>query len=120
LEACRAMSFPLRTAFIVSQKFGYIVPSFSLNSTVFNLFIPWSNYHWVGHCLASMYIWAFWGFLLLLKTNLGSWISDRMHGIISIICIWWGLFCDQLWPILEKVPWGTEKVHSFVLGWNFL
>jgi hypothetical protein len=26
------MNFPLSTAFIVSHKFGYVVPSFSLNS----------------------------------------------------------------------------------------
>uniref|UniRef100_A0A8C6MZZ6 Ras-related protein Rab-7a n=1 Tax=Mus spicilegus TaxID=10103 RepID=A0A8C6MZZ6_MUSSI len=32
LEALRAMSFLLTTAFIVSHKFGYDVPSFSLNS----------------------------------------------------------------------------------------
>ena len=32
LEALRAMSFPLRNAFIVSPKFGYDVASFSLNS----------------------------------------------------------------------------------------
>ena len=32
LEALRAMSFPLRNAFIVSHKFGYVVASFSLNS----------------------------------------------------------------------------------------
>ena len=32
LEALRAMSFPLRTAFIVSHKLGYVVASFSLNS----------------------------------------------------------------------------------------
>jgi hypothetical protein len=32
LEALKAMSFPLRTAFIVSHKFGYFVASFSLNS----------------------------------------------------------------------------------------
>ena len=31
-EALRAMSFPLRNAFIVSLKFGHIVASFSLNS----------------------------------------------------------------------------------------
>jgi hypothetical protein len=30
--AVRAMSFPLRTDFIVSHKFGYVVASFSLNS----------------------------------------------------------------------------------------
>jgi hypothetical protein len=32
LEAVRAMSFPLSTAFIESHKFGYVVASFSLNS----------------------------------------------------------------------------------------
>ena len=32
LEALRAMSFPPSTDFIVSQRFGYVVPSFSLNS----------------------------------------------------------------------------------------
>jgi hypothetical protein len=31
-EALRAMSFPLRTAFIVSHKFQYVVAPFSLNS----------------------------------------------------------------------------------------
>jgi hypothetical protein len=40
LEALRAMSFSLRTAFIVSHKFGYVVASFSLNSKkVFNFFL---------------------------------------------------------------------------------
>ena len=32
LEAFKAISSPLRTAFIVSHKFGYVVASFSLNS----------------------------------------------------------------------------------------
>jgi hypothetical protein len=32
LEVLRAMSFPLRNAFIVSHKIGYVVASFSLNS----------------------------------------------------------------------------------------
>ena len=32
LEALSAMSFPLRTAFIVSHKSGYVVSSFSLKS----------------------------------------------------------------------------------------
>jgi hypothetical protein len=32
LEPLIAMSFPLRTALIVSHKFGYVVASFSLNS----------------------------------------------------------------------------------------
>ena len=42
LEALRAMSFPIRNAFIVSHKFGYILASFSLNSkkSLIFLFLP--------------------------------------------------------------------------------
>jgi hypothetical protein len=42
LEALRAVSFPLRTAFIVAHKFGYAVASFSLNSkkSLISLFLP--------------------------------------------------------------------------------
>ena len=43
LAVLRAMSFPLRTAFIVSHKFGYAVASFSLiseKSLFFSLFHP--------------------------------------------------------------------------------
>ena len=41
LEALRAMSFRLSTAFIVSHKFGYVVVSFSLNykKSLISLFI---------------------------------------------------------------------------------
>ena len=44
LEALRAMSFPLRNAFIVSHKFGYVVASFSLNckkSFFLYFFLDW-------------------------------------------------------------------------------
>ena len=42
LEALRAMSFPLRNAFIVSNKFGNVMASFSLNSkkSLIRNFIP--------------------------------------------------------------------------------
>ena len=44
LEAFKAVSSPLNTAFIVSHKFGYVVASFSLNakkSLIFlSLFLP--------------------------------------------------------------------------------
>jgi hypothetical protein len=52
LEALRAMSFPLRNAFIVSHKFGYVAPSLSLNSkmSLISLFLPWASYQWVGSC----------------------------------------------------------------------
>jgi hypothetical protein len=42
LEALIAMCFPLRSAFIASHKFGYVVASFSLNSkkSLISLFLP--------------------------------------------------------------------------------
>jgi hypothetical protein len=48
LEALRAMTFPLRTAFVLYHKFGYIVASFSLNSkqSLISFFISsLKNYH---------------------------------------------------------------------------
>jgi hypothetical protein len=41
-EALRAMCFPPSTAFIVSHKFEYGLPSFSLNSkkSLISLFLP--------------------------------------------------------------------------------
>jgi hypothetical protein len=40
LEALRAVCFPLKNAFIVVHKFGYVVASFSFNSKkVFNFFL---------------------------------------------------------------------------------
>ena len=61
-------------------------------------------------------------FLLVFKTSLSTWWSDRVHGIISIFLY---LLRPVLWPIiwsiLEKVTWGPEKkVYPFVLGWNVL
>ena len=49
LEALRAMIFPLRIAFIVSHKFGYVVASFSLTSkkSLISLFLSWLSYRWV-------------------------------------------------------------------------
>jgi hypothetical protein len=48
LEAPRAMSFPLRNAFIVSRKFGYVVASFSLTSKKpLIFFLYFFHYHGV-------------------------------------------------------------------------
>ena len=71
LEALRAMGFPLSTALIVSHKFGYIVPSFSLNSKAFNFFISFLTTLSLSGVLFSLYVYV--GFLLvflLLKTSL--------------------------------------------------
>jgi hypothetical protein len=98
LKALRAMSFPLNTAFIVSHKFGYIVPSFSLNSkkVLISLFLPWPSYHWVGCCSASMCMWAFCCFSCYWRPVS---IHGDMIGCMGLLqsSLGWGLFCDWLY-----------------------
>jgi hypothetical protein len=109
LEAFRTMSFPLSTAFITSFKLGYLVLSFSLNLKKFKflfLFLPWPSYHWVGHCSASMCMWAFCCFCCYWRPAL---VCDGLIGCMrlfqsSFIC--WGLFCQlygQFWRRYHEV-----------------
>jgi hypothetical protein len=69
LEALRAMSFPLTTAFIVSHKFGYVMASFSLNSkTSFNFFISSLTKLSLSRAVISFHVYmCFLLFLLLFK-----------------------------------------------------
>jgi hypothetical protein len=107
MKALRAMSFPLRTTFTVSHKFGYAVPSFSLNCKT-SLFLPWVSYHWVESCLASMSMWTFCCFCCYWIPALVCGGLMECMGLIQSSCICWGLFCVQF-VILEKVSWGAEK-----------
>ena len=87
LEALRAMSFPLRNAFIVSQRFGYVVASFSLNSkkSLISFFIPSLTKVSLRSVLFSFHVnVGFPLFMLLLKISLRPWWSDRIHGTMSI------------------------------------
>ena len=121
LEALRAMSFPVRNAFIMSPKFGYILASFSLNSkkSLISFLISSLTNFSLSRVLFSFHVYVgFLVFMLWSKITLSPWWSHRMHGINSI-CLY--LLRPVLWPIiwsiLEKVPWGAEKkVYPFVLG----
>ena len=99
LEALRSISFPLSTACIVSHKFGYVVPSFSLNSkrSLISLFLPWLSYHWVERYSDPMCMWAFCCFCCHWRPALIH--SDLIGGMglfqSSFIC--WCLICDQLY-----------------------
>ena len=82
LAALRAMSLPLKNAFIVSHKFGYVVASFSLNSkmSLISFFIsPLTKLS------LSRAFFSFHGnvdfllVMLLLKISLSPWWSDRIH-----------------------------------------
>jgi hypothetical protein len=77
------LSFPLSTAFIVSHKFGYVVPSFSLNykKASISLFLSWPSYHWVSrHCSASLCMWDFCYFYCY-------WILTLVHDDL-MRCMW--------------------------------
>ena len=110
LEALRAMIFPLRTAFIVSHKFGYVLASFSLNSKtslILSLFLPWPSYHLEECCSSSTCMWDF-SYLCC------YWRSAFVHGDVigcmgyfQYFC--WVLFYDWLWSIVEKGPWGAKR-----------
>jgi hypothetical protein len=82
------MSFLFTIAFIVSHKFWYDVSSFSLNSKspLISFFISsWTELP-LSRTLFSFYVnVCFPLFLLVLKTSLSPWRSDRVYGIISIL-----------------------------------
>jgi hypothetical protein len=75
LASFRAICFPLKTAFIVSHKFGYVLASFSLNSkkSLRFLFLSRSKYYWVDCYSASMWMLAFYYFCCY-------WSSALIHG----------------------------------------
>jgi len=70
LQALRAMRFPLSTAFIVSHKFGYVVPSFSLNSkSLISFFISSLTMLSLSRALFNFHVYVGVLPLLLLKTS---------------------------------------------------
>jgi hypothetical protein len=78
LEVLRAMTFPLRTSFILSQKFGYVLASFSLNSKKFliSFFSPSLIKVSLSKVLYSFHVnIGFLLFMLLLNISLSQWLS---------------------------------------------
>jgi hypothetical protein len=76
LESLRAMSFPLRIAYIVSHKFGSVVASFSLNSKkpLISFFISPLTKILLSRVLFNFHVnVGFLLFMLLLKISLSSW-----------------------------------------------
>jgi len=86
LQALRALTFPLSTAFIVSHKFGYVVPSFSLCSkkSLISFFISSFTKLSLSRVLFNFHVYVGVLPLLLLKTSFRPWWSYTTHGIISI------------------------------------
>jgi hypothetical protein len=82
MVAFSAMNFPLSTAFIVSHKFGYVVPSFSLTTTksLMPFFISSMTQRSlcrelfnVHECVGPLVL-----LLLLLKSRSNPWESDKI------------------------------------------
>ena len=87
MKVLNEMNFPINTDFIVSHKFGYVVPRASVNSgKSLTSFSPYS----LTKLLLSRELFSFHEYvdilllLLLLKCSLSLWRSDKMHGIMSI------------------------------------
>jgi hypothetical protein len=84
------LSFPLSTAFIVSHKFGYVVPSFSLNSkkSLISFFISSLTKLSMSRVLFSLHVYVgFLLFLLLLKTILSHGDLMGCMGLFQSSCI---------------------------------
>jgi hypothetical protein len=121
IGALSAMNFLFSSVFIVSHKFGYVMPLFSLHSKKSLIsFLTWPRDHWVWSCSVSMSI-KFLIFVLLLKSNFSSQWSHKMQGIISIFFYLPRL---DLWlnicTVLKINLSGAERVNSFVFEWNIL
>ena len=117
-EALRAMSFLLHTAFIMSYKFGCVVPSFSLNSKVFNISLSllmklsWSY-------SASTCILPFCCFCCYWGSALVCGVLIEYMGLLQCSFICWVLFCVWLYGwFLRMYHEVWEEGISFVFGWN--
>jgi hypothetical protein len=73
LEALRAMSFPLRAAFIVSHKFGYVGASFSLNSKKSFFLYLFLDQAIIEESVVKLPRECWLLFMLLLKISLSLW-----------------------------------------------
>ena len=137
------MSFPLSTAFIVSHKFGYVVPSFSLNSikSLISFFISTLIKLSLSREIFSFHQYvAFLLFLLLMSSNYQSdnFNDTQKHLFLALIktnCIyclcvashspyWADLTClsgKRMHPALQRLDvlgyggWGNTQEGPHLL-----
>jgi hypothetical protein len=109
------------TVFIVSLIFGYVLASFSLNSTksLSSLFLPWPSYHWVDCCSPSMYMWVFYYLYYYWKSALVRGDFIGCMGLYKYFYICWSLFCvplyGQFWRRHHEVL-RRRNTYPFGLG----
>jgi len=116
LQALRAVSFPLSTAFIVSHNFGYVVPSFSLNSkkSLISFFIFSLTWLSLSRALFNFHVHVGILPLMLLKTSFRPWWSDSTHGIISLsVPVEACFLTNYMVSFGESTMWSWEEGISF-------
>ena len=90
MVAFSAMNFPLSTAFIVSHKFGYVVPSFSLTTTksLMPFFISSMTQRSLSRELFNFYECIGFAVFLLSKSsfNPGGQIRYKMY-LNFLVCV---------------------------------
>lgn len=115
-KALSVINFSLSTAFVVSHKFGYIVPTFSLNyrKPLISLFIS-SLTQWSLNIELFSYH-GFVGFLLfqfLLMSRFNAWRSDNMQRFILIflyllrLTLW-----SSIWLVWREALRGADKASN--------
>ena len=90
------MNFPLSTAFIVSLRFGYVVPSFSLNSKkiLISFFISSLTQECFSSWLFSFHEFVgFWGWNCCLILTLLHGDPIRHWWLLQFFCICGSLLC---------------------------
>ena len=99
------MSFPLRTAFVVSQKFWIVVSSFSFVSRKL-WFLPWSH-SWPIHCLIPWYLIS----MSLCVFEFLPWVWF----LVSVPC---GQRKCLIWFQFSWICWGLFSVLSCGLSFK--
>ena len=120
-----AINFPLDTALNVSQRFWYIVSSFSLVSK--NIFISVFISLFIQSSFRSrlfsfhIFVW-FWVSFLIPSSNLVALLSERLVVMIFVLLhLLKSVLLPIMWSVLEEV-WccARKNVYSVDLGWKVL
>lgn len=111
MQVLSVMNLYLRTTFILSHRFWYVVFSFSFNSKKFLVSFlisvcldPVFTQYWVVQCT--------WVCIFSISVVLLSSGQIRCKALSQFCCICWGL-CSNMWSVLEKAPWAAKNEAFF-------
>ena len=113
-------------SFLLSSFLPSFLPSFFLPSFLsffLSLFIYFlmANRLFIRMLINVYEFVGFSVFLFLLTSRFNPWLSHRIDDVISVSLYLLLALWLNVWPVLEKDPWGAKKkVYSLVFGWNIL